>query len=440
MIPLEGRLLAGLDEFMLRLGHVKVLCAAATENRGSSSRIVREAAALLTRPVRVPEESMPAVTTYLLEKRLCPMSAETAGGSRQSAYRYPDLLIVEGSSGPRLASTQGDARIWWQDLCLAHPQVRSRVGAITVTKGKSGSKTGLSHIYDWSSSLDLITSVGELTPEGRLLARLAEPGAPQSFVGNPYVIGSERIVLAFQFLSADFDVFCRLATRIVQRNAVIRKADGTRLFAETIQQIADEADHARHLTSGRQFRISQHLRDLETAVRRAGVRTGELWSSSTAWHRTASRLESYVDLGLLQKGVGGDHEKYEYVYYRTDALERCVATFASASSAEDWLESQLASCLFGASEPRGLLDAEELRQLVRRITAALERPTAPLPITALSLGLSWLKADAGETLSVGEARRSIEELARREPELARLSRGHSGERAEFVSFGSLEVD
>ena len=56
MIVLEGRLLAGLDEFMLRLGHLSSLCAVAAEVRGSWSRVERELAGALTADVVVPDD------------------------------------------------------------------------------------------------------------------------------------------------------------------------------------------------------------------------------------------------------------------------------------------------------------------------------------------------------------------------------------------------
>jgi hypothetical protein len=430
-------MLSGLDEFMLRLGHLKMLCRVASEFGGSLSRVEKETAAALTRLTPVPTDLTGAVTDYLLRKRLCPV-LETGGltdASKPSDYRYSDLIITKAEGQPLqlrdIEGSSGGPQIWWQDLCLAAPGIRSRVGAVT-TSGKSGSKTGLSHISDWAEGLDLIDRSGSLSPEGRLLTRGGKVDPP-SARDNPYFLGNERILLAYLQIGADIDVFSRLAGRLLTAAIPIRKSDGARLFGETMEGIAVEADNSRHLSASQQYRIAHNLRDLESAVRRGGVITGPIGGSSTAWHRTASRLETYVDLGLLEKGRGGEEELYEYTYYPTEALERAVASLDEATLAETWIEEHLVAALFGGRSVVDSIAAEEAVELLRPIAACLERPTAPLPITTLALGLVLAKLDSGEPISIGAARRGIEELARARPDVGRLSRGRSGDRAEFVS-------
>ena len=65
MIPLEGRLLSGLDEFMLRLGHLKFLCAVGVDVGSSWFRIEREAANRLVQPQEVPDGRIATVAEYL---------------------------------------------------------------------------------------------------------------------------------------------------------------------------------------------------------------------------------------------------------------------------------------------------------------------------------------------------------------------------------------
>lgn len=439
MIPLEARMLPGLDEFMLRLGHLKVLCRVAVESGGSLSRIERETASALTRLVPVPDDMITHVADYLRRKRLCSISGPegSAEGDVRSDYRYPELWIDAEESDARAhvrTSEEGAKvpRIWWQDLCLAAPGIRSRVGAVT-TGGKAGSKTGVSHICDWAIALDLLGRSGELSPEGRLIARFDRGNRLADHGTNPYLIGHDRVIFAYLLLSADADVFAHYAPRLLRAAPPIRKSDAAEMFAEAISQIATEAESSRHLSPGQQLRIAQHMRELENAVRRGGVVTGPLGASSTAWHRTASRLESYVDLGLLEKGLGGEEELYEYVYYPTPALGRAVSSLEAASSAEGWLEEGLIAALYPEVPLCGSIHPEELPELLQRVAASLERPTAPLPIISLALGLVWLKMEEGKAASIGECRRRIEELARMRPDFARLSRGRAGERAEFVS-------
>ena len=69
MIGIEGRLIPGLDEFMLRLGHLKVLCNVSAEVDGSLTRIERETAAVLTKPIVIqPDDNL--VIEYLKSKNL----------------------------------------------------------------------------------------------------------------------------------------------------------------------------------------------------------------------------------------------------------------------------------------------------------------------------------------------------------------------------------
>jgi hypothetical protein len=61
-------------------------------------------------------------------------------------------------------------------------------------------------------------------------------------------------------------------------------------------------------------------------------------------------------------------------------------------------------------------------------------------IDAFAVTASTLSLDNGKHLSIAEARRSIEELARQRPDIARLSRGYSGSRAELASIIMSKLD
>ena len=205
------------------------------------------------------------------------------------------------------------------------------------------------------------------------------------------------------------------------------------MFAETIVGIVDEAESSRSLSSQRVYKIAQHLRDLEHASKKGGKQKS-LEKSSTAWHRASSRLETYVDLGLLDKGRGGREELFEYVYYPTPALQRAVDSLVVTSGGPEWLDENLTRFLFDEA-PEATVTEDELRSAIRHVVGALNRAATVLPLGALALGIVWfLKETSSKLISVARARASVEELARLRPELARLSRGSAGERAEFVSF------
>jgi hypothetical protein len=135
---------------------------------------------------------------------------------------------------------------------------------------------------------------------------------------------------------------------------------------------------------------------------------------------------------LLRKGIAGEQERYEYKYYVTDALRGIRETLNAARDAEHWLDEFLVDSILGKSCTREAIPPEQLVELLPAIMAPLARPTSPLPIATLALGLIWLAADMGRPVTLGAARRSIEELATRRPDLARLSTG-STTRAEYIS-------
>lgn len=432
MIPLEGKMLSGLDEFMLRLGHLKVLCQVAMDVGGSSFRINREAAQRLTAPVRIPESMKMAVAEYLHRKHLC-AETETAGEERSGKdhYRYPDLVLHREGETERLricAHAAKEPEIWWQDLCLAGSGVRSRVGGITIT-GKSGSKTGLSHLLDWAQFTDLISPAGDVSAMGRIL-RLARKNEQLAGDDNPYVLGSEKLPLAFCLLGADIDLFSRFVPKLHSAKAPIRKAEAAQLFAAALEDVVQEARNARYLSEGRKGKLYENYRDLERPAKRSRRGLGE---TSTAWHRASSRLETYVDVGLLEKGLNGEEERYEYTYYPSANLEMAVLTLGKAKDGREWIERYLSGVIFAVENSDVELPTEELPALLSKAASYLARPAAPLPIDALAVGSACLQADWSTPVSIGAYRRGIEALARQNPDIARLSRGGYGDRAEFVS-------
>lgn len=436
MISAEGNVLHGLDEFMLRLGHLKVVCSVAAEVHGSAQRVQKETARTLLQPSAIPSGMMREVARYLLRKKLCAVegSAESARSGAER-LRYPNLVLRGTPDALSVAARGGNAppKVWWQDLCLAASGVRSRVGAVTAD-AKAGSKTGLSHVFDWAEKLDLIGAGGGPSPVGSLIARLKEWPNVEG-LGNPYVLGNDVILLAHLVLERDFDVFGYMVERLSRCPPPIRKAEATQCFADAVEQLVSDSEHQRGLSGGRQRTIYALHKDLARSVPRG---ESNLADTSTAWHRTASRMEMYVDFGLLEKGLKGPDELYEYVYYPTPALERARQTLNEAGSGRDWLERHLVPTLFEGAVANEL-SASDLIASVLPIVTAVGRPTALLPIDTVALGTCWLQADKGQPVTVGAVRAAIERLARTDAAAARLARGNYSDRAEFVSFDLREL-
>jgi hypothetical protein len=144
-----------------------------------------------------------------------------------------------------------------------------------------------------------------------------------------------------------------------------------------------------------------------------------------------------VDLGLLTKRRGAETHRFEYMYFPTDLLTRVNESVAKASSGVEWLEGPFFDFFGGVGTPIDRLDRQQLRGLLVPIVRTLGRPIQLFPLEALALGMAVLGLATGVKISVGGARRSLEDLARAHPDAARLSRGTVETRPEFVS---LDLD
>jgi hypothetical protein len=150
------------------------------------------------------------------------------------------------------------------------------------------------------------------------------------------------------------------------------------------------------------------------------------------WHRTSSRFESYVDLGLLQKGAGSEDEKFDYVYQPTEVLRRVVASFETTQTIDEWLDWRMVECLYGKVARQEHLTRDELRKVLPPIVTAIRAPAA-ISINALALGIVVDAVRRGAPIHLGTARESIEHLAKEHEDVGRLARGSSGQRPEYVN-------
>src|SRR5688572_24136556 len=137
MIPVDGRIAPGLDEFMLRLGQLSTLAHVASFITRRFTRLERDFGEFICRPTFVAEEANAHVAKYLLAKNLCPTAiVATPDSSRaRSSYRYPDLELfrnnVTGHPEFRVRNRgDGPVTVWWQDWCLSSPEMESCVGAV----------------------------------------------------------------------------------------------------------------------------------------------------------------------------------------------------------------------------------------------------------------------------------------------------------------------
>jgi hypothetical protein len=420
----------GLDEFMLRSGHLKVVANVATEMGGVRHRVERAVAETLTCLTEVPSSGLAQLSEYLSLKNLCPIQ----GGHQEterSRYRYPKLILTQTDSGLMVQSVAKTepVRVWWQDLCLSDPRLPSMVGNVTAS-AKFGSKTGLSHVFDWAENLGLLSTSGQSTPLARVLVKLQGRTKGMQWLENPYVLDVDRIALGLLLIPADLDIFSRFVVQLTKAAFPLKKRSAARLFASTIVALVEEADHASYLGPRQRFHLADLLRDLRRSARR---RDEQLGDTSISWHRAASRLETYVDLGFLSKDARSPTEKYEYVYYPTPLLTEASRSLEQFNEPDEWVDTQLTQILWGRSTTHVPLDLDYVEQLLPSVLEAIHAPGTALPIDCIAIGLIQLAVRDGHFLSFAAGRSTVEELARKRSDIARLARGSRGERAEFVT-------
>jgi hypothetical protein len=427
-MPLEGRAIAGLDEFMLRPGHLSAICRVAMTDGGSAHRFERAVTSKFCELVPVPSELKPAFARYLRVKGLCPVDAPDKAGKEKSdraaEYRYPALRVVAPTEANETVVSDGDeVRGQWQDVNLAHPAVPSKVGAISFG-GKKGSKTGLSHVLDWGGFLGLFNGAGALTNFGQLVGKYFDVvGTPDA---NPYVLAQEKLILGYLIVREDFDMFTTLVDLLAAETGTLRKPSAMKLYVKAVTVLSERAEKSRDLSQGRRQTLFSLWREVKPKP------SGDDQATSTAWHRIAARLENFVDFGLLRKEVS---EQYEYKYTVSESLHRAKRSLEMAKDATEWIDRHLVDVLTGETASDDHASADDLEPLLVKLLPALSRPMSPLPLDVMANGVAALSLRLGKPITFGAARRSLETYAIERPGRARLSAGVT-RRAEYISIES----
>jgi hypothetical protein len=337
--------------------------------------------------------------------------------------KYPSLSVLVDGGNYLLTSTEPTVEIEWQDVMLALPRVGSRVGAISIS-AKSGSKTGLSHITDWAQLFDLLDNNGRVTPLGKLLVMAWQLGEDP----NPYAQNPAILVIGYVLFLKDGDLLAELLPILSKLPRPFGKSMCRRAYVDALQAVCAGLENSRSASSSMSFQVFQQLRDLERAASRADTPVHE---HSTAWHRAASRVESLVDIGILEKA--SEAETYQYSYRPTLGLERSIASLREATDLHAWVEDYLVEIVFGPSNSQAP-EPEELAQDVTEIAKGLALATTLLPIDCLLLGITCRRARAGKYCSLSQLRAAIQALPTALPQMASLAQGRHGSRAEYLSW------
>jgi len=203
------------------------------------------------------------------------------------------------------------------------------------------------------------------------------------------------------------------------------------MYADAVLQLAEDADSGSAVSQRARYIAQKLYRDIYKTSSRDGTKVVK---ASTAWHRASSRFETYVDLGWLSKGTDSREEQYKYIYQPTVKLQALAESLSSASDGREWLEGDMFHVQMSAErleEREG--DSERMRTWLARTAKSMERAVPLFPIDALVVGLASHAALHGLSISPRQGRDYLARLSAEYPDLVRLSRGSSGERAEFVS-------
>lgn len=442
MTEVTGNVLLGLDEFKLRSGHLSLVCEIAKFEGGSSRRLASRLIDRLTQRVELTEADFNTVGEYLANKKLCVDLGDEIGRAVPThGYRYQDIgyrkTAVENSYVVE-SVPMSDKRpaVWFQDYCLAQRPVRSRVGAIT-DKGKAGSKTGISHILDWAQETDLVSRSGIVSPLGELIAHELRCGVHRVSFSNPYVLGPEIIPLSYAFVEADFDIFAQLIQSLSPITATLARQDATNLYIEAVLRLTDRAETAKNLSTTQTRPIYSLWRDLEKA--RKKTRRDDL-HTKTAWHRASSRFETLTDLGFLSKTDAARDDRYQYRYRVTDKVRVAAESLNSLPTASEWFDKSFLDVVLGRDINPHPAPPDLLAAHLPPVVEALKRPTAPLPMIAVILGLAMQLSQTGCEYSMGGLRQGLRQLAVNQPTIARVSRGTRADSAGLISFDVARLE
>lgn len=436
----EGRIAIGLDEFMLRLGHIKLLLTPLKTTNGNRARIARDLAQTLTRFVDVPLEAVTDLGNYLVHKKLS--KVRRPDGFIVTAHpkaRYSDVTVVVGQNAEVLSidqsSTGKDLRVWYEDLKLSDRRISSRVGAVTADTREISNKSGVSHLVDWSVILGVANRRLSLTAAGRTIEIVcAEATSAGISSENPYIIGPEKLALARTLFAADGDFLARLFLEL-ESVPSLSKTDAMGLGVELSGRMIIEASRSGGSVSNSTKRL---LRDLQSDMSGSSGRLArKAKPSSSAWHRMSSRLESLVDLGFLDKtDTTGSSRSFDYYYRPTDTLRRASQGLKDAESPSAWADGELSGMfeLVDTSES----DTSGCEGEIADALALCLGPTG-VHIDSYSVVAASLALMRRKLLQIADARSQLTQLAIEEPDLIRLSRGYVGSRAEFASLSSRNL-
>ncbi len=318
---------APVNNFMVRLGHLKAVALSATTRSEMPEKLARKVYSMIGTPFEITLAGRQSLIRYL--------GAKSFEGKKRKP-RYPDVVFqirdrqefLTWASGSLKGEVVDRYRIECQDAYLADPRLPSNLGAVG-----EGNANELVNWAGWTSIINSrrhsIHSFGHAL---NLLTR-SEHTALSQFIPehNPYDITAQRLFFLYLLLLQDGEVLCRLYEKLADLDTFSRM-DAVPHFKAALEELREKLRKAGSMKYLQHMRELKNLSDAIEAQRERSERKGI--RALTGMQRVSPRLENLVDLGLLENTSADDvglKLRYEYAATeRTRDLKRLLSPHADS--------------------------------------------------------------------------------------------------------------
>ncbi|MDG6906773.1 MAG: hypothetical protein JRN20_13415 [Nitrososphaerota archaeon] len=424
-----------LDNFMIRLGHLKAIAITFDYKIRSKDSAVRRTKEAICREVRLRVDSDDDLSSYISQKSF-------EGVRRKS--RFDDIAKTETGAliwrSGRLRNQQvTDYGFQLQDVYLSSNLLPSNLGAVP--------EENIHELVDWASWLGLLSrSNYAKTVWGELLSSITPPSEIAALRDgkrspNPYLIGRERSFFLFILLGLDGGIILRML-RSTNEDQEFTRDSVLATFLSNLQELS------RVLSGHGTYGVVNELRDLRELT---DTIKRELDSKSrpiTGLMRVSPRLENLVDLGILDNVSKSDHLRFEYIY-RKNRRGMVMAQYANRILGEpsevqesrqftDRVGSFLKKEFFGSVNEtyetgcRRIDSPKDILPHFVRAYRLLARSIGPRPILPLAVVAGIKAMEEGVFFECEQVEGALLELSREYPGKIRLSGGRYEQGVEMV--------
>ncbi len=422
-----------LNNFMIRLGHLKAIASVASTRSENISFYERKLYRVIGTRFRVTLTDHPDVQRYITQKAFHGRERESRFSDVSTRQLQDGTLDLVWSSGSQKGSQVLEYSVEAQDFYLADSSLPSNLGA--------ASEENMKEIIPWASWLGLINEhTYSIQTLGQLLLNLTPPEELAAFRQpaidkNPYSINGkngQRFLFLFLLLSRDGDLLCRLYPKLSQSGRFSR-VDAVRFLVESLEELKGvlrKTEPLGYLAEMKSIKELVETVEAERDEKERGKRKREL----TGMQRVSPRLENMVDLGILDN-VSEDRPKLSYEYLPSDATRR----FASAcpeilSDFNTYINTKFGSMFKEIYQlpVRSSVDDDLVFNFVVQAYRKMQREVGPRPIVPISINAIALALEQGVLFELARASDVLNAMREKYPGKIRLSGGRYGGKIDFV--------